>query len=599
MAYYREVCFLFQSVNNYVYEEIITKDNTEQYTGCDPESLCTSNMHRNLVLKGFCCFCEDTKQLINSKYHIRGGQDCSVVDVPDYITNKSMYHASTHCLKSDNLWYQVYSIDLPVVEHKALVTIDTMNANIDLNGVVDVKDVLTTILIGTASKMHNNEVVISYSSNFDHVLDNPFADKYILAADPHYPVENGDPQTKLGAYEYLVVDKSHITFNGSECNKVGVSYPAFMNKDNACGERLMSCLDNQPYHLWFYDTNKVVQNKKGKYFAGFYGHLVEVESDWQHLVYTYTKNYSYTLRLELEVKKTHDLNIRQGENQVSFEEVSNHHGNKDSEKKNVKNRVHVTMLDEILVYDDKEKETSQDNTNQLSDATKQFINGFVIILKENLTGFNYKAEVYWCLVGGGIISMLVLLLVVKHRRRKSEKVQVPVQQNMSEKEHIIGKMENSSKTFDHIEDVFSDEEVQPAAKNSRKSSRKSKRKSKSETDVKPIIVPNATKMSTESNSSTSYNITAKNNKTRGRVRTSGTPRILPVYINLHGPDDILQNSGKEFSLCGVVIRTKSKKTPYRFEIGENTVQIFEIIKGEKKRRSKVFIIDPKHFTKLL
>ncbi|CAC5374079.1 unnamed protein product [Mytilus coruscus] len=77
---------LVQIVNSKPYEVFYHKDNTDNYPGCDVNSL---DQQCEKGFKGFCCSCDNRKD--NYPYHMRGGQECS--------NNVS----STHCIQYDPL----------------------------------------------------------------------------------------------------------------------------------------------------------------------------------------------------------------------------------------------------------------------------------------------------------------------------------------------------------------------------------------------------------------------------------------------------------------------------------------------------------------
>ena len=50
--------------------------------------------------------------------------------------------------------------------------------------------------------------------------------------------------------QYSMLVDRHLTTNGDECNKIGVSYEAFALQSNACYREYNSCLENQLKHLY-------------------------------------------------------------------------------------------------------------------------------------------------------------------------------------------------------------------------------------------------------------------------------------------------------------------------------------------------------------
>ena len=48
----------------------------------------------------------------------------------------------------------------------------------------------------------------------------------------------------LDQTKYMIVDKDKVSFDGSECNKIGTSFKAFNTQQNACDLPGSSCLGN-------------------------------------------------------------------------------------------------------------------------------------------------------------------------------------------------------------------------------------------------------------------------------------------------------------------------------------------------------------------
>ncbi len=69
------------------------------------------------------------------------------------------------------------------------------------------------------------------------------------------------------------MDPSLITFDGSECNKIGVSFEAFEHQANACRRPAGTCLANQPDDLWRLDLTARQNGLQGNYFLPNFGAL--------------------------------------------------------------------------------------------------------------------------------------------------------------------------------------------------------------------------------------------------------------------------------------------------------------------------------------
>lgn len=62
--------------------------------------------------------------------------------------------------------------------------------------------------------------------------------RYLLK--PVEPVNEQSPSER-----WIVVEKSDISFDGRECDKIGVGFEAFQNQPNRCIRSAGSCLNNQ------------------------------------------------------------------------------------------------------------------------------------------------------------------------------------------------------------------------------------------------------------------------------------------------------------------------------------------------------------------
>lgn len=78
----------------------------------------------------------------------------------------------------------------------------------------------------------------------------------------------GDARVKAGPAEWMILDKTRVTLDGRECNKVGVSYEAFASQGNACRLNPGSCLASQLEDLRSEDLES---GKAYKYMATGFG----------------------------------------------------------------------------------------------------------------------------------------------------------------------------------------------------------------------------------------------------------------------------------------------------------------------------------------
>jgi hypothetical protein len=59
-----------------------------------------------------------------------------------------------------------------------------------------------------------------------------------------------DARVLAGTSAWMLVDNTQIDLSGGTCDKIGVSYKAFNNQNNACLRLPNTCLSNQPDDLY-------------------------------------------------------------------------------------------------------------------------------------------------------------------------------------------------------------------------------------------------------------------------------------------------------------------------------------------------------------
>ena len=65
------------------------------------------------------------------------------------------------------------------------------------------------------------------------------------------------------------VDKTKFTLDGNECDKIGVGFFAFNSQSEKCNVEAGSCLNNQIYHLYESDIQKMQQGKNPEYLLKY------------------------------------------------------------------------------------------------------------------------------------------------------------------------------------------------------------------------------------------------------------------------------------------------------------------------------------------
>ena len=100
---------------------------------------------------------------------------------------------------------------------------------------------------------------------------------------PSSPVT--DPVVQAGMSAAMFIDKSLVTLDGTECNKIGVSYSAFRNQPNPCQQYVGSCLSNQLQTYYQSDLAAAAAGLPGRYLISNWGVFQVTNSGQRSLVY--------------------------------------------------------------------------------------------------------------------------------------------------------------------------------------------------------------------------------------------------------------------------------------------------------------------------
>jgi len=173
--------------------------------------------------------------LLGNSDNTRGGITCSLFG--------SGVSASAHCLRFDPLWYSAYRIADPSVSYNIAVGISAWNdsagtyylENLSLSpSQLEARDSLGVVeaqLIGDFATFATPPVL-----------------SYKLLLTPSQPPT--DPRVLQGVSAWMFVDQTQVDLSGGTCDKIGVSFSAFRNQNNACSQPVGTCLANQPDDLF-------------------------------------------------------------------------------------------------------------------------------------------------------------------------------------------------------------------------------------------------------------------------------------------------------------------------------------------------------------
>lgn len=244
------------------------------------------------------------------RLHKRGGQDCNDKYTPANILNPEEYHSSSHCLQFSDLWYYVYRIHKPKIQHS--VSVQLFEKYQTLEGGCKWRDITKKlpIVVGTDNENYvNDESTLSINYTKKDMPENVFTlnhqlNKLLVPDVTSIEDLTAHPEIKGGPSEYLVVKSTQVQLSGKTCNVAGVGYEAFAKQPNRCSMPRGSCLKNQPIEMWEEDHDLDSNGRKGHYFLKFFGLLpdnpVSTDKDNKTLSLYFTN--IYTSLLEIEIK---------------------------------------------------------------------------------------------------------------------------------------------------------------------------------------------------------------------------------------------------------------------------------------------------------
>nr|AKS04553.1 HAP2-like protein [Andalucia godoyi] len=208
--------------------------------------------------QGFCCSCT-LMDAVNSQ-RTRASLSC----LTGFLTS----YQSAHCLRYDTLWYAAYEIGDPTLFFNVNVAVEWKETA--ANGTVSArKETLVVSPVGTVRSLTDKSIRVRLVGNFESFKSRlSLSGKYYFV--PSSPVSND--RVMYGFKNSMLIDKSLVSFSGSECNKIGVSFVAFRyDQGNQCYGTVGSCLQNQLEDYHKADLEKSVKGLVGSYFLSNFG----------------------------------------------------------------------------------------------------------------------------------------------------------------------------------------------------------------------------------------------------------------------------------------------------------------------------------------
>jgi Male gamete fusion factor len=233
--------------------------------------------------QGYCCTCDFLDFLGIDKGNYERGYACQAF-------NLGSGSATAFCLVWDGLWYSSYEI----LDYSIYFTITVQIASTDENGNYTLRsyELSPTIPIISTPK-----AILRLIGDFSPYSPPPSFDSTILFT-PSRPVSN--TRVQVGSPYWMGIDRSMISFDGTECNKVGTSYTGFRGQANKCSMQVNSCFQNQLDDLHQQDITRESNNEKPLHFMSRYGDFSTVTlSDTKYLDMETSGSFPSMISIEL------------------------------------------------------------------------------------------------------------------------------------------------------------------------------------------------------------------------------------------------------------------------------------------------------------
>ncbi|PBJ75583.1 Generative cell specific 1 protein (GCS1) [Trypanosoma cruzi cruzi] len=253
--------FYERNFNAKPYEEEITTE----LVGCDdtfsPKATCglaTDTAGRPIPYsQGFCCRCGPCQLLGLCPVGSRGLQVCDIFRGA----------ALASCLRFGELWYSGYSMGSATIWYRLSVKLTTDSQN-NSKAKEAVFELGPDVLSGSSAEFGAwvsligdfvpAELPLVLSNKMLFIPSSPRIHERVLA----------------GQKEWLILDKHHVSMQGRDCNKVGVSYEAFSGQGSRCQLIRGSCLADQLEDYRSSDLAVEARGGRGKYLARSFGDFV-------------------------------------------------------------------------------------------------------------------------------------------------------------------------------------------------------------------------------------------------------------------------------------------------------------------------------------
>ncbi|EFJ46133.1 hypothetical protein VOLCADRAFT_105707 [Volvox carteri f. nagariensis] len=222
--------------------------------------------------QGFCCWCDRKviwdQTAVNAR--TRANKACDENMFPELEREP----VSAHCLRLDDQWYRGYNlrpggtlqfgvrleVHIPTAGKPASMAYVNGTLRISKSTVITRSESLDLTLAGplvtTSNKMTSARLLGDLSS-YAQVPDLGTRALMIPRADFNETELYPGDSVPVNGRTWMMVNRTMVTYDGLSCDKIGTSYTAFRNQQNACFRTESTCLRNQLKDLFEGDQKRI------------------------------------------------------------------------------------------------------------------------------------------------------------------------------------------------------------------------------------------------------------------------------------------------------------------------------------------------------
>lgn len=283
-----------RSFNSQPSEEIIILSSLNCVDGSSASSptcgWAVSNGVRIEDSQGFCCTCDFLQTI---------GMSDDTTRATSLSCDLFSSQQSAHCLRFNNLWYSAYSVGPAETFFTLELGITSYVDNEDGTETIKHDEVLEIGPTSPGARSADGKIIARLLGDFAPWAETPNLEyKYLTV--PSSPANHA--RVLAGSAEWMLLDRSLFTTDGSECNKIGVSYSAFRHDSNACRKKAGSCLGGQLESFRAADAMRIAAGGKPQNMVSAYGnfsHVYAASSGNHYIAYAWPGMQASVITLEM------------------------------------------------------------------------------------------------------------------------------------------------------------------------------------------------------------------------------------------------------------------------------------------------------------